>query len=85
MTTLPPDAITALKQGDKTEAVKCVRAALGLGLKEAKVAVEAYARAHAGELRRGTSPLVREPSGKPWWILLLIAAGVAVYSLGASG
>src|SRR5690606_41812616 len=81
MATLPPDAIAGLKQGDKIEAVKCVRAALGLGLKEAKVAVGA----HAGESRRGTRPLVRESSCKPWWILSLIPAGGAVYSQGRSG
>ena len=51
MTALPPDAIAALKRGSKIDAIKCVRLAHGLGLKEAKDSVEAYAQAHPAALR----------------------------------
>jgi len=43
---LPEAAIAALGRGDKVEAIKLVREATGLGLKEAKDAVERHA---AGE------------------------------------
>lgn len=49
---LPPDAVAALARGRMIEAVKIVRAATGLGLKEAKDAVDAYAAAQ----RSGASP-----------------------------
>jgi hypothetical protein len=51
MTSLSPDrsipsqAIAELQQGRKIEAIRLVRAAQGLGLKEAKDAVEAYIQA----------------------------------------
>ncbi len=40
--TLPPDAMAALARDNKIEAIKCVRVAHGLGLKEAKDVVEAW-------------------------------------------
>lgn len=40
---LPPEATAALARGELILAIKIVRAATGLGLKEAKEAVEAYA------------------------------------------
>lgn len=47
----PPEALAALSQGRTIEAIKIVREATGLGLKEAKDAVEAY-MAH-GPLMKG--------------------------------
>jgi hypothetical protein len=41
---LPANAIEHLRHGRKIEAIKIVREATGLGLKEAKDAVEAYVR-----------------------------------------
>jgi ribosomal protein L7/L12 len=41
-TRLPQAAIDALNAGDKIEAIRIVREATGLGLKEAKDAVESY-------------------------------------------
>ena len=40
---LPSEAVAALARGDLIQAIKIVRTATGLGLKEAKDAVEAYA------------------------------------------
>ena len=48
---LPPEAAAALARGDLIQAIKIVRAATGLGLKEAKDAVEAYA-AHPDARKR---------------------------------
>lgn len=41
---LPPDVVEALKQGNKIEAIKRLRAAIGVGLAEAKAAVDAAER-----------------------------------------
>jgi len=43
MPNLPPDAIAALQRGQLVEAIKRTREATGMGLKEAKEAVERYA------------------------------------------
>jgi ribosomal protein L7/L12 len=45
---LPPDAIDALARGETIEAIKRVRAATGLGLKEAKDLVDAYRQPGGG-------------------------------------
>lgn len=45
---LPPAALAAMASGNKIEAIKLVREATGLGLKEAKDAVEAAASGPAG-------------------------------------
>ena len=44
---LPPDDVDALRQGNKIEAIKRLRAAIGVGLSEAKAAVDAAER-HSG-------------------------------------
>ena len=41
---LPPDVVDALRQGNKIEAIKRLRAAMGVGLAEAKAAVDAAER-----------------------------------------
>ncbi len=43
---LPPEAIAALRQGLKIDAIKIVREATGLGLKESKDRVDLYVRNH---------------------------------------
>jgi ribosomal protein L7/L12 len=45
-TSLSAEAITALEQGRKIEAIKIYREATGVGLKESKEAIEAYLVAH---------------------------------------
>ncbi|MCC6609074.1 MAG: ribosomal protein L7/L12 [Burkholderiales bacterium] len=74
---LPAAAIAALRQGNKVEAIKIVRAELGLGLKEAKDAVEDYERAHPSE--RANAALTRgDPSAGRTWLLVTIAIAVLV-------
>jgi len=43
---LPPEVVSALRSGRKIEAIKLLREAKGIGLKEAKHAVDAYIRAN---------------------------------------
>lgn len=45
-TELPADVIAAIREGKRIEAIKRLRAARGLQLKDAKDQVEAYAGAH---------------------------------------
>lgn len=51
---LPADVLTALEQGDTIDAIKKLRAARGVGLKEAKDAIDRY--------RRGETVSFAEPA-----------------------
>lgn len=68
---LPPEAIAALEQGRKIEAIKIVRAGRGLDLKASKELVESYMRSRPEleeRLKSGGLPAI-------WfWLLLLVAA-----------
>jgi len=55
----PPAALAALSAGDKIEAIKLVRAATGLGLKEAKDAVERFESGETPFLSPRARPLDR--------------------------
>lgn len=67
---LTPDAIGALRRGNKIEAIKLTRAATGLGLKEAKDCVDAWAAAHPDQIPRPTGT----SAGGLMTLLALIAA-----------
>ncbi|MDP3701140.1 MAG: ribosomal protein L7/L12 [Hylemonella sp.] len=54
---LPPAALAAMASGQKIEAIKLVREATGLGLKEAKDAVEAAASGAATSVHGATCHL----------------------------
>lgn len=43
---LPPDVVDAINAGQKIEAIKLLREATGIGLKEAKHSVDLYAAAN---------------------------------------
>ncbi|WP_459856982.1 ribosomal protein L7/L12 [Dongia sp. agr-C8] len=79
---LPDAAKLALRQGNKVEAIKIVREARGLGLKEAKDVVEASV-AQDPMLRAELEGSVKRarPGAVVWLVVLVIAAGVAVYLL----
>ena len=75
---LPGDAIAALEQGNKIEAIKVVRVAKGLGLKEAKDLVEEYLRTNTGlEQRFKAKQSESNRSGK--FIFFLIVLGIILY------
>ena len=74
---IPQTALAALRRGNKIEAIKIVRAELGLGLKEAKDAVEAYERAHPAPSSR--SPIQHgDPSAGRTWLLVAVALAVLI-------
>ena len=74
---LPAEVVAAIRANRKIEAIKLLRAERGVGLKEAKEAVEAYA---AG-LPPGHGLQLREEGtgGRLVWIILLCAVAFAVY------
>ena len=75
---LPATAIEALKKGRKIEAIKILRQEWGLGLKEAKDAVDAYVAARpavASQLQEAEEAGKR---AKRLWIWLLILMGATV-------
>ncbi len=79
---LPADVLTALEQGQKIEAIKRLRNATGLGLKEAKEAVEACeASADASRVKAaGLAPgEVPKTSGAGRWLVALVLMGLAAY------
>lgn len=75
------EAIQALEQGNKIEAIKIVRESRGLGLKDSKDAVEAYLAANP-ELNERFKQVASESSGGLVWVVLfLMAAGVAWWAM----
>ena len=71
---LPLDVLRALDRGHKIEAVKLLRQAEGIGLREARQRVEAHLAANPGA--RLTT--VERPSGVGRWIALGVVAAAMV-------
>jgi len=76
---LPPDVLAALQRGNKIEAIKLMRQLTGLGLKEAKDAVEASPE-HA-QLGQGSPGEVGRSGSMGWVLLALVIAALVVYYL----
>lgn len=76
---LPTEALAALQTGNKIEAIKLVRAARGLGLKEAKDLVERYVAGQPG-LQRQMAAAGAEQSRKLVFVVAVaLAIGAAVF------
>ncbi|RZV38889.1 MAG: hypothetical protein EX272_01490 [Chromatiales bacterium] len=70
---LPAEVVNAILAGRKIEAIKLLREARGIGLKEAKHAVDAY-------IRENPSAQQRRPSGGGLVIIVVVAIlGYAIY------
>ena len=77
---LTVEAITALEQGKKIEAIKYYREATGMGLKDSKDAVERYLNQNPKvyeQFKQNASSI----GGKNWVILILILIALVVYLL----
>jgi hypothetical protein len=74
---IPVEAISALKDGRKIEAIKITRSETGMGLKESKEAVERYV-ASVPELSERLRP-------RGNWPLLLLVLAVAAFAIYLSG
>ncbi len=76
---LPASVMAALQSGNKIDAIKQLREQTGLGLKEAKDAVEAMKMSKSGGT--GHFPTVEKPRSLRGmgWLLALVVIGVAAY------
>lgn len=77
---LPASVMTALQSGNKIDAIKLLREQTGLGLKEAKDAVEAMAMPKSDGTRH--SQTVEKPSSigaMVWLVVLALMGGVTYY------
>lgn len=74
-TGLPDNVVDALKRGNKIEAIKLLREQTGVGLKEAKDAVDA-----SGIEGPAKSPGEVSARGKIPWLILLVVIGFLVYT-----
>ena len=70
--------IAAIQQGRKIEAIKLFRQETGLGLQEAKDAVEAYERLHPSTVRLA-GPKAESSFGRLLLIAAVVAAAVVIY------
>ena len=77
---LPAPVVEALQRGNKVEAIALLRAQTGLGLAEAKYAIEASAAGMPAASTRSAVPgtVPQERSGF-WWLALLAAIAVLGY------
>ena len=80
---LPPSVLHAIQAGNKIEAIKLVREQTGLGLKEAKDAVDAYRR-QSPPMQGGAPGEVPKSARAIWWVVAGVAAAVAYYSFRAA-
>ncbi|MBE0626791.1 MAG: ribosomal protein L7/L12 [Burkholderiales bacterium] len=76
---IPGEAITALERGSKIDAIKCVRIARGVGLKEAKEIVEQFIDASPSVKSRMNSANAQSAKGGLRWLFLITAIAVAAY------
>lgn len=75
---LPPEAIAALQQGNKIEAIKLVREAQKLDLKDAKDKVDAYVK-NDPVLQQKFASAQAETKGSLVRWLIIIAVGILGY------
>lgn len=79
---LPREAIAALERGSKIEAIKCVRVARGVGLKDAKEVVEDYLdRSPRVKGRMAAANAERARGSFRWLVLAAVLAALAYYFL----
>jgi len=81
---LPPEAIAALQQGNKIEAIKIVREAQKLDLKDAKDRVDDYVK-NDPVLQQKFASAQAETTGSLIRWLILIALGILGYFFFVAG
>jgi ribosomal protein L7/L12 len=78
---LPAEAISALWQGNKIEAIKILRRALHIDLKDAKDRVDQYVRNEPALQQKLATVQTESLRGLARWLLLAIALALIVYYL----
>jgi ribosomal protein L7/L12 len=76
---IPPEALAALEQGNKIEAIRLLRERTGLGLKEAKQAVESVQAESQGSPSLRSPGEVAKSSNTFWLVAALVALAVLAY------
>lgn len=83
---LPQDVLDELSRGNAINAIKLLRQSSGLGLKEAKDAIDAHPHGHpssapAGNARgRQIAPgEISRKSGAIWWVVAAIVMAAVAY------
>lgn len=76
---LSPAVVTTLTSGRVVEAIKMVREERGVGLKEAKEAVDRYLAAHPALKRKLDSQQAEALRGCLLWLAVLIAIATVAY------
>lgn len=76
---LPMEVIAALQRKQKIEAVRLMREQTGLGLKEAKEAVEAYERTRAPTIDELSPGQVGDTGSTVWRVVILLLVCLVVY------
>jgi Ribosomal protein L7/L12 C-terminal domain len=77
---IPAAAIEAMRKGRKIDAIKATRQATGLGLKEAKEAVEAFIE-RSPDVRQEYLTATASAHNTLWLVLaVLVAVGFAAYA-----
>lgn len=76
--TLPADVLQALREGRKIEAIKRLREARQLDLKQARDWIEAHEHDHLRDTYT-RKPIGINPTSVWWWLLLLLTAAVLAY------
>lgn len=78
---IPLDAVTRLGAGDFIGAIKLTRAALGIGLKDAKETVERYLASHPETKARLDAVQAEKRKSAFMNLLVAVALGIVVYAL----
>ena len=81
---LPPEAIDALQRGNKIEAIKLVREAQKLDLKDAKDRVDAYVKNDPVLQQKFASAQAETTGSLVRWLILIVLA-IAGYYLFVAG
>ena len=76
---LPADAIAALQKGSKIAAIKSVRLAHGVGLKDAKEIVEQFIENNPAIRARINAANMEDAKRSFGWIAAIVAIGLAAY------
>jgi ribosomal protein L7/L12 len=76
---LPNEAISALQQGSKIAAIKSVRVAYGIGLKESKELVELFLELHPAIMEKLAAENAKKLKTLLNKALVIIFIGIAVY------
>lgn len=76
---LPVAALTALRQGNKIEAIKVIREQQGIGLKEAKDRVDDYLNSQPARQSSVASAQSEAKRRSLLWLALIVAISLLAY------